>query len=97
MTEICCEMLAVWRVLDEYEAQAEKPEVLVGKLANALMYPPRCAHGIPGIEPGLHGKKPELNIANSRGFLSNYSAYCSCQCRYLKQAGQTHFWIAIGF
>jgi len=48
---MCCEMLAVWRVLDEYEALAEKPKLLVGKRANALIYPPSCARGIPGIEP----------------------------------------------
>jgi hypothetical protein len=57
MTEICCEILVVWRVLDEYEALAEKPtKVLVGKPAIALIYPPSCARGIPGIEPGFHGK-----------------------------------------
>lgn len=56
MAEICCYILAVWRVLDEYEALAEKPtKVLVGKPVNALIYPPSCAHGIPGFEPGLHG------------------------------------------
>jgi hypothetical protein len=63
---------------------AEKPtKVLAGKPANALIYPPSCAHGIPGIEPGLHSQGPELNIANFRGFISNSSAYCSCQCRYV--------------
>jgi hypothetical protein len=84
VTEICCEMLAVWRVLDEYEALAEKPtKVLVGKPANALIYPQSCAHGVHGIEPGLYGQGRELNIANIRGFPSNVSAYRSFQCLYV--------------
>jgi len=62
---------------------SENLKLLVGKPAVTLIYPPSCAHGIPGIEPGLQGQEPELNIANSRGFLSNFSAYCSCQCRYV--------------
>jgi len=49
-------MLAVRRLQDDYETVAEKPtKVLVGKPANALIYPPSCAHGIPGFELGLHG------------------------------------------
>jgi hypothetical protein len=55
VAEICCEMLAVWKDLDEYEGLAEKPKVLVGKSAHVLINPPSCAHGIPGIKPGLHG------------------------------------------
>jgi len=43
VTEICFEILAVWRVLDEYEALAENPtKVLVGNHfycpTNALNY-----------------------------------------------------------
>jgi hypothetical protein len=55
MTDRGCDMRAVWKMLDEYEALAKKPKVFIGKSARALIYPPNCAHGILGVEPRLDG------------------------------------------